>query len=108
MFEVGKTYKTRDGRDALVVDVYPEAFDGYTVSARVNGRWHTFTLEGRCYKGEENPIDLILPPIVMYANIYPENVQAFTGCLYSDPEKAREYANPAALRIAVPVEVPNL
>lgn len=107
-FEVGKTYKTRDGRDALVVDVWPEAADGYMVSARLENRWETFTAEGRLYKGtEDTPCDLILPPTVMYANIYPKSGQGFTAHLYLSQEDARECAGPTALRIACPVEIPK-
>lgn len=104
MFEVGKTYKTRDGRDARVVDVWPEKESEFRVAARVGSRWETYTLEG-CLRSKDHPMsgDLVLPPTVMYANIYPGGV----GSLHSSKQVADAVWTPSALRIAVPVEVPN-
>lgn len=71
-FEVGKTYKTRDGRDAKLVHIYGEERDcSFKLLWVREDAHHTTTLDGFYYKGTAN-LD-VLPPKQsgeLWLNIY--------------------------------------
>lgn len=77
LFEVGKTYKTRDGHDARVICVDAES-DAFPVIALIGGCPYALTREGRFYfcKKENTIHDIVAPApekIVRYVNIYCES-----------------------------------
>lgn len=71
MFEFGKTYKTRDGRDALVVVAYDMTESGY-IFAIVDRQKIRYTREGR-YSFDDSPLDLMPPLQKVIGGIYRDN-----------------------------------
>ena len=101
-WEVGKTYKTRDGRDVIIYAIYPEQTYGVH-GATFNRIWNTakWQLNGDFMAHDEHPLDLMPPEPethVAYLNIY--NKQA--GGFHSTRKKAdknAEEGRTARLRI---------
>lgn len=73
MFEFGKTYKTRDGRDALVVVAFGMTKVGY-LSAIVDEQEIHYTREGRYQlDNTDSPLDLMPPLEKIIGGIYKDN-----------------------------------
>lgn len=76
----------------------------YTIMARVGREWVRYSATGEWFPGQTRDKDLILPPIVMYVNLYANG----HGSLYRTEAEARKVSGYLpVLRIAVPVEIPN-
>lgn len=106
MFEVGKTYKTRDGRDARVICVDREGIRPIIALVRQVDK-DEFLMEYRPggydnMDGVESSLDLMPPMITKYVNVYMHQ-SAIMGT-YDTPEEARANVNKElAIAIAVPL-----
>lgn len=104
MFEVGKTYKTRDGRDARVicVDRADEVRPIVALVMDVDGNegLYTFRESGKYGLGRAH-VDLMPPMITKYVNVYPG--EGSLSGTHDTGWKAKEKAGANAIAIAVPI-----
>jgi hypothetical protein len=82
-FQVGQTYKTRDGREAKVVAVVPNAKDGFGIAAVCEGLLFCCLYDGRRQTIGESGRDLLPNKRTVYVNFFSEK--------HSDPVWANVY-----------------
>ena len=59
-FEVGKSYRTRDGREAIILGVKEGRWVGLVLQNVTYARW-AWHLDGLLFQNEKNGVDLIAP-----------------------------------------------
>jgi hypothetical protein len=82
-FKVGKTYKTRDGREAKVVAVVPGTKDDYGMAVVLDGMLFCYRNNGRKNQYGESSNDLLPNKRTVYVNFFSEK--------HSDPVWANVY-----------------
>lgn len=96
-FNVGETYKTRDGQDAIVEAIRPEAEGLYKIVAFVGGSLELYMLDGTFLKGSKHLLDLILPPRVVWVVFG----HAQLACWADTEEEAKKFGG-TPVRVELP------
>ncbi|MDD2775484.1 MAG: hypothetical protein PHU06_05985 [Gallionella sp.] len=106
IFEPGKTYKTRDGRNALIYCV--DAPGDFPVHGRTDdGYVKSWTLEGDCMTFSTNGSADLMPPEperidqVVWVNVY-DSIYIINHAIHLDEASASRMADPQVKRLAVP------
>ena len=78
-FEIGQSWKTRDGRRAVIG--YIEQDDYYPIVAMIGGEVYAFSPKGKHWNGQDSEHDLIEPWTEpkrgeFWVNVYPDEVIA--------------------------------
>lgn len=114
-FEVGKMYKTREGKELMFAAHAPLAKpDQRAVFVTKQGDVVLRCEDGRYYEGRNNVEDVVQPPLVLtqYSVVWYKRNDP--GCLYHSPyyktaEKAEEYAKQLSetdnRRVLLPIQV---
>ncbi len=107
-WEVGKTYKTRDGRDAKFIAHVPEAIELSRLVFLVGNRVRTHYEDGK-FLSEESQLDILPPKRTVYVGVMKDEDGRIWALPPWDSEKdacrfARTFKGSKLLAIA-PVEI---
>jgi hypothetical protein len=110
VFEVEKTYKTRDGRDARVICVDADLDGGQQIIALVDkycdGRRNTyncFHANGHYFlDGTNHMCDLMPPMRTVWVNFFKSGNAFF----HETKQKAEHHEGGGSIATAIPVEIP--
>lgn len=108
-FKAGQTYRTRDGREALIYCT--DAPGDHPIHGRVHGfpYAHSWTAEGMCYSDFRFRDDLVppvpAPPPRIRGKYWCNVTREGHVIVWGSEESARQALFPEPIRVAVPCEL---